>query len=547
MELPFPVASRGRERDVAVQNAMHQSYPQSSSDPACHWHCVYGVYSYSSSLLPLLIQYILLYSKMADVIVILQKWAKESKLSEASLDAAGTSLTLADESFPADAKVTVSHDNKTCEYTIASLFLQVVDPKISLPKYRLACKKHKVKDPVKASDKTTVIGFFGLTLAEPAAPPPQEAVVAATASSVPPAVPKPPAKDDADDDVHDKPLPPREERHDKKRHREKDRHHHKHHKSSSRDKRSRHSTGSSSAAAAKTKKAHKPIDANALFTNLTTVVTKRSEKKDKEETELHKALSPEGFEVTPDLLQEHTEVCQAIQANEIPVGNSASILKASAEKDLSPVLKLYIDTMAPSKTKIVEAQRLQEQTQRKWRKHLVGKKPIIVLPKGMTAPITLLNAHEFFGQATFVTRDVMMKRGASLKTIPTTFSRKVGQRLGGGTVEYELMDNPKSKLPTAKDWERVVAVVALGHSWQFKDWPGIYSNPVHLFGRTFGFYVGIEGAKVPTEVQGWSVVKQKVNRDKRGLDSVTYASFWNGLDEFMAIHKPEMLPQDEHK
>jgi parafibromin len=493
---------------------------------------------------------------MADVIVILQKWAKESKLSEASLDADGTTLTLADESFPADTKVTVSHDDKTCEYTIASLFLQVVDPKISLPKYRIACKKHKVKDPVKASDKITVVGFFGLTQAEPAAPPSQEATEAA---SVPPeAAPKPLAneKDDDDDgEVHDKPPPPREERHDKKRHRdkdrdkdrEKDRHHHKHHKSSSRDKRSRHSTGSSSEAAVKTKKAHKPIDANALFTNLTTVVTKRSEKKDQEETELHKALSPDGFEVTPELLQEHTEVCQAIQANEIPVGNSASILKASAEKDLSPVLKLYIDTMAPSNKKIIEAKKLQQQTQRKWRTHLVGKKPIIVLPKGMTAPITLLNAHEFFGNANFVTRDVMMKRGASLKTIPTTFNRKVGQRLGGGTVEYELMDNPKSKLPTAMDWERVVAVVALGHSWQFKDWPGIYSNPVHLFGRTFGFYVGIEGAKVPTEVQGWSVNKQKVNRDKRGLDSVTYASFWNGLDEFMAIHKPEMLPQDEHK
>jgi len=92
--------------------------------------------------------------------------------------------------------------------------------------------------------------------------------------------------------------------------------------------------------------------------------------------------------------------------------------------------------------------------------------------------------------------------------------------------------------------ERVVAVIALGQSWQMKDWPGSYSNPVQLFNRTFGFYIGMEGDKIPTELQGWSVTQSKLNRDKRGLDSVTYASFWNALDEWMAIHKPEMLPRD---
>mmetsp|Transcript_30078 Transcript_30078/g.72193 ORF Transcript_30078/g.72193 Transcript_30078/m.72193 type:complete len:464 (-) Transcript_30078:84-1475(-) len=462
---------------------------------------------------------------MTDVGV-LQGWAKSHKLSQATLTADGATLSLGGESLTANAKVTISHDGKSCEYTIGSLFLQAADPTISLPKYRLACKKHSVADPVKASDKPTVIGFFGLVTEE-----------AAAVAPVPAAAPK-------EDAVAKKPAPPSSQppppkhRHDKKRPREKDRHH-----KSSKDKRSRHSTGS--AEKSKVKKAPKPIDANALFTNLTTVVTKRSEKKEAEQSELYQALSPEGFEVTPDLLQENAEVCQSIQANEIPVGNSASILKGSSEKDLSPVLKLYMDTMQPSKKTAQKQARQQEKTKKSWRPYLVGKKPVIILPKGMTSPLTMANAHEFFGKSLFVPRDVMMKRGASAKNAPTTFSRKVGQRLGGGTVEYELMDNPKSKLPTARDWERVVAVVALGHGWQFKDWPGMYSNPVHLFAKTFGFYAGMQGAKIPQELQGWSVVKQMLNRDKRGLDSVTYASFWNGLDEFMSIHKPEMLPQDE--
>jgi hypothetical protein len=105
------------------------------------------------------------------------------------------------------------------------------------------------------------------------------------------------------------------------------------------------------------------------------------------------------------------------------------------------------------------------------------------------------------------------------------------------------MDNPKSKLNNSHDWDRVVAVVALGQPWQFKDWPGPYGEPAQLFGRTFGFYVGMEGDVMPPEVMQWSVTRSKLNRDKRGMDSVTYASFWNALDEWMTIYKPEMMPK----
>lgn len=231
-------------------------------------------------------------------------------------------------------------------------------------------------------------------------------------------------------------------------------------------------------------------------------------------------------------------------AHEIPVGNSASILKAGAGKDLSRILKLYNETMSMKSSSKHSSSKGRSEGQKKWRSYLVGKKPIIILPKGMTAPITLVNAHTFFGESKFLTREKMQKELRTKKQAPKTqFSRKVHARLGGGTVEYELMDNPRSKLHRPEDWERVVAVVALGQSWQMKDWPGFYSNPVQLFNKVFGFYIGMEGDKIPKELQGWSVTQSKLNRDKRGLDSVTYASFWNALDEWMTIHKPELLPQ----
>ena len=96
-------------------------------------------------------------------------------------------------------------------------------------------------------------------------------------------------------------------------------------------------------------------------------------------------------------------------------------------------------------------------------------------------------------------------------------------------VEFELMDNPKAKLGgDPKEWERIVAVVTLGASWQFKDWPRDYSDPVKLFQKVKGFYPHMVGDKIPVELQGWRVVHGKFNRDKRGLDSVCWANFWKG-------------------
>jgi len=288
-----------------------------------------------------------------------------------------------------------------------------------------------------------------------------------------------------------------------------------------------------------------------LFSNLSVVVGKREikAKRDAEQAKLHQALSTEGFgALPPEIVAKFNH--QNSMAHEIPVGNSASILKAGAGKDLSYILKLYEETVlgksssSSKHSSSTSKGRPSQDSQKKYRPYLVGKKPIIILPKGMTAPITLMNAHKFFGESKFMSRDKMQKEHRAKKQAPKTqFSRKVHARLGGGTVEYELMDNPRSKLHRPQDWERVVAVLALGQSWQMKDWPGSYSNPVQLFNRVFGFYIGMEGDKIPKELQGWSVTRTNLNRDKRSLDSVAYACFWNALDEWMAIHKPELLPQ----
>ena len=82
--------------------------------------------------------------------------------------------------------------------------------------------------------------------------------------------------------------------------------------------------------------------------------------------------------------------------------------------------------------------------------------------------------------------------------------------------------------------------MALGAGWQFKGWKK--ESPVDVFTDSYGFYISFEGTPIPKELQGWSVKKGVLSKDKRGLDSVVYASFWNGLDEWMNVHKREYLP-----
>jgi parafibromin len=460
---------------------------------------------------------------MADTV---KEWADAGKLSQAKLSSDGTSLSLEGGGSTLDATqvIEATAEGKTCRYSLASIYLQVLDPNQGLMTYRNACKAHGVKDIVKPLDKPTVVSYF---LGADAA-----------AQAVPEKVPSPSSTT---------------KHHPKHKERSSSKHRDKHRSSHKRSHRESSTTSSveKKSVEKKKKKPKAPMTNEQLFSNLNVVVDKRAATEQSSQEEIHKALSAEGFDVTPELLQQHIASLDLILPLEIPVGNSASILRpaTAVDRDFTRVLDLYNETIKPPTSSKHKSKQQQQQHKTKSassqrsadRAHLIGKKPVIVLPKGMSSPITIANGYEFFANAKFVPRDARKK---ALQKPPTTFTRKVATRLGGGVMEYEIMDNPSTKLgKDASEWQRIVAVIALGASWQFADWPGQYKEPVHLFGRTYGFYIGMEGDKLPADVEGWAVRKGMLNRDKRGLDSVCYATFWNGLDEWMAIHKPEMLPQ----
>eukprot|EP00977_Amphora_coffeiformis_P000982 scaffold212_cov173-Amphora_coffeaeformis.AAC.8 len=482
----------------------------------------------------------------------LRKLASEKRLQDgASLSKDGETLTADGISFAARTKLSISFGDKSCSYTAASVYLQIIDLDVTLVKYRRLCKDHQVNDPIPSIDKEVVVGyFFGATEA-PADVEPEKAAEVATAPAPEGEAGKAPKEGDK-----------RESRKDREHRHHKSSSSHRKESSSSKRKRDRHSDGKHrdrhDAAAEKKRKAKTTVTNEEMLGNLDDMVGKRStdpsSSVEADKAVISAALSADGFEITPELLEKHREATEYLMANEIPVGDSASILRAAnPRKDLSRVLEIFLESVDNRKAKESTLAKVAKKAEKAKKNHLIGKKPVIVVPKGMTAPVILLNAHEFLANGRYVPRDVLVKqqRQRGMGNLPvapiTTFTRQVSGTAAAtnpGQVEYEITDNPKRLLGMdPANWDRIVAVFVLGQKWQFADWLKDYRDPVHLFNKTFGFYVSLEGDKIPEDVQGWAVRRAVLNRDKRGLDSVSSAAFWNGLDEFMSVHKRELLPQ----
>jgi parafibromin len=453
----------------------------------------------------------------------LLQWVSTSQLDQATLE--GQKIDLNGVSLDANAMVTI--ENKT--YTAGSIFLQIRDPKQGLMAYRNACKNYGM-DPIKALDKPVILSYFypegTLASSADAAPTATTTTTTTTPDDTAPITAKPPSE----------PQPSSRKEHSHKRSSASKHHHHK------------------SKPSPPKKKKPKPglISNEQLLEHLATVVDKRA--MNVSAAEISQALSAKGFEITD--ISEYKEKTARILQNEIPVGDSASVLRANGlRKNLTRVLELYLETVNV-KTNTKQQQQLKSASAKKktFKTYLIGKKPVIIVPKGMTAPITLLNAHEFLKDSKFVPRDVVLKTkqqqqpGSAQQPPTTTFTRSIKTGLTSSLLEYEILDNPRKLGNNPHEWERIVAVIVLGQAWQFKDWlahPVAYSNPAVLFDKVYGFYLYMEGDKLPADVSRWAVRSAKLHRDKRGLDSVAYAQFWNGLDEWMKVYKAELLPKME--
>jgi hypothetical protein len=185
---------------------------------------------------------------------ILKEWDSSGKLGDVDFSD-NVNIKLGDASLPATETVTITLGDKSCQYTLGSIYLQIQNPAQSLVEYSKACKSHNVKDPVKASDKATVTEYFGA--AEVSAP------QAETLAKVPKAAEEAPSKEAVVDAASAEKKSHHEKKEDKHRDRDRDR------RSDKKQPRSAHSKEP------REKKAHKAIDPEKLFSNLSVVVEKR--------------------------------------------------------------------------------------------------------------------------------------------------------------------------------------------------------------------------------------------------------------------------------
>jgi len=159
--------------------------------------------------------------------------------------------------------------------------------------------------------------------------------------------------------------------------------------------------------------------------------------------------------------------------------------------------------------------------------------PIIIVPNSPTSLITMLNAKDLLQDMKFVSQEEKRKSGTK-REMEILIQRP---KEGGLTVPYRVMDNP-GKL-TNSEWDRVVAVFAMGPAWQFKGWP-YDGNPVELFNRIQAFHLKYDEIKLDQNIAKWSCHVMHMSRFRRHLDRARFLEFWEILDRYIQLKKPHL-------
>eukprot|EP00045_Choanoeca_perplexa_P005278 m.44618 g.44618 ORF g.44618 m.44618 type:complete len:417 (-) comp13035_c0_seq1:26-1276(-) len=161
--------------------------------------------------------------------------------------------------------------------------------------------------------------------------------------------------------------------------------------------------------------------------------------------------------------------------------------------------------------------------------------PIIVVPAGTQALITMYNVKEFLEKGNFQDYASLIAQGKS-KPINAVVSRKHSD----STVPYRIVDN--ATVLKLEEWDRVVAVIVQGATWQFKAWPETLNGkgPVDIFRRRKGFHFMYSNETLNKNVAQWDVEVLKLNRTRRHMDRTAMYQFWKSLDKWTAKHFPDL-------
>jgi parafibromin len=170
--------------------------------------------------------------------------------------------------------------------------------------------------------------------------------------------------------------------------------------------------------------------------------------------------------------------------------------------------------------------------------------PIIIVPGSTSASsmLTLHNIPDFLQNGEFVTVKELRARGGGVQgmTSRIVVRRRPAGSVPDGSADYEIVSNPK-KL-THSEWDRVVACVCTGQTWQFKDWAGFRSDAKDhgipaILRSMCGFVFHYEDDAQPKAAEEWAVTFLPLSRHRRHNDINVQARFWSSIDAHCRLHK----------
>ncbi|GKU05514.1 cell division control protein 73 [Fusarium langsethiae] len=159
--------------------------------------------------------------------------------------------------------------------------------------------------------------------------------------------------------------------------------------------------------------------------------------------------------------------------------------------------------------------------------------PIILLSPSASSLIRLSNVRSFLEDGKFVPTDASGTTATMLHV-----QRLVPSIDPNRPMRFILVEGSEAFKP--EYWNRIVAVLTTGQTWQFKNYK--WSDPNELFKHTLGIYVGWRGEVAPDNIRGWGhrVLSTGIDRwrgeghdTSRFRDKEIVEQIWRAIEENM--------------
>ncbi|RGP66690.1 hypothetical protein FLONG3_8756 [Fusarium longipes] len=159
--------------------------------------------------------------------------------------------------------------------------------------------------------------------------------------------------------------------------------------------------------------------------------------------------------------------------------------------------------------------------------------PIILLSPSASSLIRLSNVRSFLEDGKFVPTDASGTTATMLHV-----QRLVPSIDPNRPMRFILVEGSEAFKP--EYWNRIVAVLTTGQTWQFKNYK--WSDPNELFKHTLGIYVGWRGEAAPDNIRGWGhrVLSTGIDRWRgeghdasRFRDKEIVEQIWRAIEENM--------------